>query len=94
MLGGIGTGELILIITVLVVLFGKKRTTEIAQDIGEATKDFRRMSKDYEEAAKELEKPLSDRPLESQDKKETGQELDHKMITSAKSNPEGGEERG
>jgi len=92
MLGGIGTGELILIITVLVVLFGKKKTTEIAQDIGEATKDFRRMGKDYEEAAKELQKPLPDRPLESaKSEKETGQELDREMIESAKSKPGGGE---
>lgn len=82
---------MILIITVLVVLFGKKKTTEIAQDIGEATKDFRRMGKDYEEAAKELQKPLPDRPLESKEEKETGQELDHEMITSAKSKPGGGE---
>lgn len=39
---GIGLGELLLILVVLLILFGSKKLPGIASDLGAAIRDFRR----------------------------------------------------
>ena len=40
MFGNLGTGELILIVIILTVLFGGKKLPELARGIGEASREF------------------------------------------------------
>lgn len=49
MFGNIGTGELILIILVIIILFGAKKIPELAQGIGKGIKEFKKAIKDVEE---------------------------------------------
>ena len=60
MLGNIGPVEAIIIIAVLVSVFGKKKTSEMARDMGEASKEFKKFGKDYQEAIGEFKKPLEE----------------------------------
>lgn len=53
-IGGIGSGELLLILLVLLVLFGAKRIPELARGLGKGIREFK-------DAAKELEEPLEDK---------------------------------
>jgi sec-independent protein translocase protein TatA len=43
---GLGTGEIILIAIVLLVLFGSKKIPEMMQGIGKGIKEFKKASKD------------------------------------------------
>lgn len=47
--GGIGVGELLLILAVVVLLFGSKRLGSLGGDIGNAIKGFRKSMKDGDE---------------------------------------------
>ncbi len=58
MLANIGPTELIILIAVLVVFFGKKKTSEIARDAGEASLELKKIEKDYRNAIEELKKPI------------------------------------
>ena len=53
-IGGIGSGELLFILLVLLVLFGAKRIPELARGLGKGIREFK-------DAAKELEEPLEDK---------------------------------
>ncbi len=43
---GLGTGEIILIAIVLLVLFGSKKIPEMMQGLGKGIKEFKKASKD------------------------------------------------
>lgn len=60
MLGNVGPAEIIIIIAVLVGVFGKKKTTEIARDMGGASKELKKFRKEYQEALEELQKPIDE----------------------------------
>jgi len=45
---GLGTGELILVIVVVLVLFGSKKIPEFMQGIGKGIKEFKKASSDIE----------------------------------------------
>ena len=71
MLGNVGLAEIILIIAVLVGVFGKKKTTEIARDMGGASKELKKFRKEYQETLEELKKPVeettpADKPQEAE----------------------------
>ncbi len=72
MLGNIGAGELIIIIAVLVAIFGKKKATEIARDVGEVRKEIEKLSQESQKAVEDLKKPISlSSPENSPTKKES-----------------------
>lgn len=60
MLGNVGPAEIIIIVAVLVGVFGKKKTTEIARDMGGASKELKKFKKEYQEALEELQKPIDE----------------------------------
>ncbi|MDP4115220.1 MAG: twin-arginine translocase TatA/TatE family subunit [Bacteroidota bacterium] len=52
MFGNLGTGELIIIVLVLVLLFGAKKIPELAQGLGKGMKEFKKSLKDVEDEIK------------------------------------------
>ena len=52
MFGNLGTGEIILIILVVLILFGAKKIPELAQGIGKGMREFKKSLKDVEEDIK------------------------------------------
>ncbi len=48
-IGGLGTGEVILIFTVIIILFGAKKIPEIARSLGKGIKEFKDASKEIKE---------------------------------------------
>ncbi|MEA3345125.1 MAG: TatA/E family twin arginine-targeting protein translocase [Chloroflexota bacterium] len=61
---GIGVPELLVILVIALIFFGPRRLPEIGRSIGEAVRDFRRMSagfgSEWEELSKELEETKSE----------------------------------
>jgi sec-independent protein translocase protein TatA len=53
MLGNIGTGELIVIAVVGLLLFGTKKLNDLARGLGESTKELKKVKKEYDKAVKE-----------------------------------------
>ena len=52
MFGNLGTGEIILIVVAILILFGAKKIPELAQGIGKGMKEFKKALKDVEEEVK------------------------------------------
>jgi sec-independent protein translocase protein TatA len=59
-IGRIGSGELLLILLVFLVLFGAKRIPELARGLGKGIREFRN-------ATKEIKEELEDQPQERKD---------------------------
>lgn len=59
-IGGIGGGELLLMLLVVLVLFGAKKIPELARGLGKGIREFR-------DATKEVEKAIEDDPEATQD---------------------------
>ncbi len=53
MFGNFGTGELIIIFLVILVLFGAKKIPDLAQGIGKGLKEFKKAVKDVEDEVKD-----------------------------------------
>lgn len=53
MFGNIGTGEIILILLVILILFGAKKIPELAQGLGKGIREFKKAMKDVEEEIKQ-----------------------------------------
>jgi len=51
---GIGTGELLVILVVVVLLFGAKRIPEIAKGLGRAAHEFKKAKNDLARESEEL----------------------------------------
>ena len=49
---GLGTGEIILILVAILLLFGAKRLPEVAQGLGKGVREFRKAMKDTSEELK------------------------------------------
>ncbi len=58
-LGGLGAGEIFLIILVILLIFGGKKIPELARGLGKGIREFRKASAGLEEdeQKKELNKP-------------------------------------
>lgn len=58
-LGGLGAGEIFLIILVILLIFGGKKIPELARGLGKGIREFKNASSgiDEEEKKKELKKP-------------------------------------
>ena len=52
MFGNLGTGEIIIIALVILVLFGAKKIPDLAQGLGKGIKEFKKAVKDVEEDVK------------------------------------------
>jgi sec-independent protein translocase protein TatA len=53
MFGNIGTGEIILILLVILILFGAKKIPELAQGLGKGIREFKKAMRDVEEEIKQ-----------------------------------------
>jgi sec-independent protein translocase protein TatA len=54
MFGNLGTGEIILILVIVLIFFGAKKIPELAQGLGKGLREFRKAARDIQE---EVEKP-------------------------------------
>jgi sec-independent protein translocase protein TatA len=61
MFGNLGTGEIILILLVVLVLFGAKKIPELAQGIGKGMKEFKKALKDVEDEVKDSSKAIDNK---------------------------------
>ena len=56
MFGNLGTGEIILILLVILILFGAKKIPELAQGLGKGMREFKKSLKDVEDEIKSTDK--------------------------------------
>ena len=54
MFGNLGTGEIILILLIILIFFGAKKIPELAQGLGKGLREFRKAARDVQD---EIEKP-------------------------------------
>lgn len=54
MFGSLGTGEIILILLVVLIFFGAKKIPDLAAGLGKGLREFRKAARDVQE---EIEKP-------------------------------------
>lgn len=52
---GLGPGELVIILIILLVLFGGTKLPQLAKGLGQSMKEFKKASKDDDEPAKPAE---------------------------------------
>lgn len=52
MFGNLGTGEIILILLVILILFGAKKIPELAQGLGKGIREFKKAMREVEEDVK------------------------------------------
>lgn len=52
MFGNLGTGEIILILLVILILFGAKKIPELAQGLGKGIREFKKTMREVEEDVK------------------------------------------
>ena len=60
-IGGIGTGEIVLILAGVLIFFGAKKIPELAKGLGKGIKEFKDASK---EVTSELERNIEDKKSE------------------------------
>ena len=56
-MGNLGTGELLVILLVVLLFFGAKKIPELAQGLGKGIREFRKAARDIQD---EIEKPVDD----------------------------------
>lgn len=61
MFGNIGTGEILLILLIVLIFFGAKKIPELAQGLGKGIREFRKATRDIQD---EIEKPASPNTIE------------------------------
>ena len=49
MFGNLGTGEIILILLIILIFFGAKKIPELAQGLGKGLREFRKAARDIQE---------------------------------------------
>jgi sec-independent protein translocase protein TatA len=49
MFGNIGTGEIILLLVIILVFFGARKIPELAQGLGKGLREFRKATKDIQD---------------------------------------------
>lgn len=68
MFGNIGTGEIILILLVVLILFGAKKIPELAQGLGKGIREFKKAMRDVEEEIKQEPEKLDSKKENSEAK--------------------------
>jgi TatA/E family protein of Tat protein translocase len=70
----LGTGELLVILLLALILFGPKKIPEIAKSLGKAVKEMERVKTELEESVKEELKPARfiEEEKEEEEKKLSG----------------------
>ena len=92
---GLGWGEIVVIMLVILLLFGAKKLPELAKGLGKGIREFKKASSDisnelhqasYEEEEEKYrrERQLEEQPVEEQE----GGETKKKKAAKAKSSPE------
>ena len=61
MFGNIGTGEIIIILVIILVFFGAKKIPELAQGLGKGMREFRKAAKDIQDDISVDDKKLDDK---------------------------------
>ena len=61
MFGNIGTGEIIIILVIILVFFGAKKIPELASGLGKGMREFRKAAKDIQEDISVDDKKLDDK---------------------------------
>lgn len=70
MFGNLGTGEIILILLVILILFGAKKIPELAQGLGKGIREFKKAMREVEEDVKtEVQKIESNKESKEQENK-------------------------
>lgn len=54
--GGLGVGELILIFSILIILFGAKKIPELARGLGKGIREFKDAAKDISKEVEDIDK--------------------------------------
>jgi sec-independent protein translocase protein TatA len=62
MFGNIGTGEIILILLIVLIFFGAKKIPELAQGLGKGLREFRKAAKDIQD---EVERPEETKKIDN-----------------------------
>ncbi|MGE9616006.1 MAG: Sec-independent protein translocase subunit TatA/TatB [Solitalea-like symbiont of Acarus siro] len=60
-LNSLGTGEIILILLIILILFGGKKLPELARGLGKGIREFKNSSNDIKQ---DLEKKITENPKE------------------------------
>ncbi|MCR4417360.1 MAG: twin-arginine translocase TatA/TatE family subunit [Ignavibacteria bacterium] len=68
MFGNIGTGEIILILLVVLILFGAKKIPELAQGLGKGIREFKKAMRDVEEEIKQEPEKIESKKEDSEAK--------------------------
>jgi sec-independent protein translocase protein TatA len=58
--GGLGIGELILIFSILIILFGAKKIPELARGLGKGIREFKDAAKDISKEVEDINKIKKD----------------------------------
>lgn len=76
MLQNIGLPEILIILLMLLVFFGPKYLTELAQHLGKSGRELKNINKEFKEAVKEVSDEDSDaeKPVKKQSKKKGGEQ--------------------
>ena len=59
-IGGLGIGELILIFSILIILFGAKKIPELARGLGKGIREFKDAAKDISKEVEDIDKIKKD----------------------------------
>lgn len=68
MFGSLGTGEIILILLVVLILFGSKKIPELAQGLGKGIREFKKAMRDVEDEIKQEPEKIESKKEESEKK--------------------------
>lgn len=68
MFGSLGTGEIILILLVVLILFGSKKIPELAQGLGKGIREFKKAMRDVEEEIKQEPEKIDSKKEDSEKK--------------------------
>ena len=70
MFQNIGSGELLVIGIVALLLFGTKKLNEVARGLGESSKEFKKVTKEYQKALKQDFSDMKDKEEKEEVKKD------------------------
>jgi sec-independent protein translocase protein TatA len=69
MFQNIGLPEILVVMFVIFIFFGKNTLTELAKTLGKSGREFKKIGKEYESTLSEIKKDLTDDELEEKPKK-------------------------
>ena len=61
MFGNIGTGEIIILLVIILIFFGAKKIPDLAQGLGKGLREFRKATKDIQDDISVDDKKLDDK---------------------------------